>query len=190
LWTFQGSQLDIARETIMIELSSPEMRGGNSSLPEYVPISSPENSNPNQFILTPFKSNLGTKGMENRKWAREIFHENRLWMNEQKAAQLGLQNGDSVRVTSSAGSLTTRVLTTNRIHPDSVALAEGVGHSAFGSVAQARKSKSKDRDTELVWWAKKGNGENPYSIIENRVDPVGGGFASKDTAVLVHRIEE
>ena len=190
LWTFQGSQLDIARETIMIELSSPEMRDGKSSLPEYVPISSPKKSNPNQFILTPFKSNLGTKGMENSKWAREIFHENRLWMNEQKAAQLGIKDGDIVRVTSSAGSLTSRVLTTNRIHPDSVALAEGVGHSAFGSVAQARKSKSKDRDTELVWWAKKGNGENPYSIIENRVDPVGGGFASKDTAVLVHRIEE
>jgi anaerobic selenocysteine-containing dehydrogenase len=146
--------------------------------------------NPTQFILTPFKTNLGTKGMENSKWAREIFHENRLWMNKQKAAQLGIQNGDRVRVTTSVGSLTLRVLTTHRIHPDSVALAEGLGHTAFGSVAQGRKSRSKDRDTQLLWWSKKGKGVNPYAIIENRVDPVGGGHASKDTVVQVHKIEE
>jgi thiosulfate reductase/polysulfide reductase chain A len=128
--------------------------------------------------------------MENSKWAREIFHENRLWMNKHKAVRLGIKNGDRVRVTSSVGSLALRVLTTHRIHPESVALAEGLGHTAFGSMAQARKSRSKDRDTQLVWWSKKGKGVNPFAIIENRVDPVGGGHASKDTVVQVHKIEE
>jgi thiosulfate reductase/polysulfide reductase chain A len=189
-WIDRKAQPPVKKEAVTIELSTPQMTDGQPSLPEYIPIRSQENKNPNQFILTPFKSNLGTKGMENSKWAREIFHENRLWMNKQKATQLGIKNGDLIRMTSSVGSMTLRVLTTNRIQPESVALAEGVGHSAFGSVAQARKAKSKDRDTELVWWSKKGKGQNPYSIIENRVDHEGGGPASKDTVVQVQRIEE
>ena len=159
-------------------------------LPDYKSNRSQGKKDPNQFILTTFKTNLGTSGMENSKWAREIFHENRLWLNKQKAEQLGINNGDNVRITSSVGSLTLRVQTTNRIHPESVALAEGLGHTAFGSVAQAQKSKSKDRDTQLVWWSKKGKGVNPNSIIENRLDPVGGGQASKDTVVHVYKIEE
>jgi len=163
---------------------------GQPRLPDYRPIHSQESKKPNQFILTPFKTNLGTKGMENSKWAREIFHENRLWLNKQKATQLGIKNGDRVRVSSSVGSVILHVLTTNRIHPESVALAEGLGHTAFGSMAQARKSKSKDRDTQLVWWSKKGKGVNPFAIIENRVDLVGGGQASKDTVVQIQKVEE
>ncbi len=161
----------------------------SSSLPDYVAISSPNVEKPERFTLTPFKTNLGTNGMENSKWAREILHGNRLWMNKEKARQLGLKNGDRIRVSSSLGSLTTRVLTTDRIHPDSVALAEGLGHTAFGMVAQAKKFKSKDRDTQLIWWGKKGNGVNPFAIIETRVDPVGGGQATKDTVVQVQKIE-
>jgi anaerobic selenocysteine-containing dehydrogenase len=103
---------------------------------------------------------------------------------------LGIKNGDKVRVSSSVGMLILRVLTTNRIHPESVALAEGLGHTAFGSLAQAVRSKSKDRDTQLVWWSKKGKGVNPFSIIENRVDPVGGGLASKDTVVQIEKVKE
>ena len=159
-------------------------------LPDYIPVHSEEKTKPNQFILTTFKTNLGTEGMENSKWAREIFHESRLWLNKQKATQLGIKNRDKVRVSSSVGSVILHVLTTNRIHPDSVALAEGLGHTAFGNVAQARKSKTKDRDTQLIWWGKKGKGVNPFSIIENRVDPVGGGHAYKDTVVQVHKIKE
>lgn len=161
-----------------------------SLLPEYVPLSARMERNARRFILTTFKSNLGTKGMENSKWAREILHENRLWMNKGKALQLGFKNGEKVRVRSSVGSLTVRVMTTDRIHPESVALAEGLGHTAFGNVARAQEFRSKDSDTHLIWWRNEGNGVNPNSIIENRMDPVGGGLASKDTVVQVEKIEE
>ena len=193
---FEGTNLDDLKQTgfLMNKNSSPIVQESLAikrrlRLPGYTPIRSQEKKIPNQFILTTFKTNLGTSGMENSKWAREIFHENRLWLNKQKATQLGIKNGDRVRVSSSVGNVTLRVLTTNLIHPESVALAEGLGHTAFGSLAQARKSNSKDRDTQLVWWSKKGKGVNPFSIIENRVDPVGGGHASKDTLVQVHKIE-
>ncbi len=161
-----------------------------SPLPEYVPLSSSKKRNPGQFILTTYKSNLGSNGTENSKWAREIFHENRLWMNKGEALRLGIKNGEKVRVRSSVGSLTVRVMTTERIHPESVALAEGLGHTAYGNVAQAQDFRSKDSDTQLLWWGKKGKGVNPYSIIENRLDPVGRGLASKDTVVQVEKIEE
>ncbi len=166
------------------------VRMNNSSLPEYVSASSSGDRVLDRFVLTPFKTNLGTRGMENSKWAREILHENRLWMNKERARRLGMKNGDKVRVSSSLGSINTRILTTDRIHPDSVALAEGVGHTAFGKVAQAQKFRSKDNDTQLIWWGKEGRGVNPNAIIEPLMDPVGGGQASKDTVVQVQKLED
>jgi thiosulfate reductase/polysulfide reductase chain A len=184
-----GAGRKVSTESINIAMVSP----GNperSKLPEYVPLSLRKEGNAGQFILTTFKSNLGTKGVENSKWAREILHENRLWMNKGKALQLGIKNGEKVRVRSSVGSLAVRVMTTERIHPESVALAEGLGHTAFGNVARAQEYRSKDNDTYLIWWSDEGKGVNPNSIIENRLDPVGGGLASKDTVVQVEKIEE
>ena len=189
LWVEEETQRKTERTSLSITQDARKNQE-RSPLPGYIPLRAYQNKNPDQFILTPFKPNLGTAGMENSKWAREIFHENRLWMNKQKADELGIKNGEKIRVTSSAGSLTVRVLTTHRIHPESVAIAEGLGHTAFGSAAQARKTRSKDPDTRLIWWGKKGKGVNPYSIIENRVDPVGRGPASKDTVVRVEKIED
>jgi len=160
------------------------------SLPIYHPVPSHEEKKTGQFVLTTYHSNMSAKGTENSKWAREILHENRLWMNKDKASELGIKNGDKVRVTSSIGKLETRVLTTGRIHPESVALAEGFGHTAVGNMAQAQRFRSKDSDSQLIWWSKKGKGVNPFQIVEKRVDPWGGGLASKDTLVQVHKVEE
>ncbi len=165
-----------------LEISTP--------LPDYQSPPAHREMKTYEFVLTSFKSNVGTKGTENSKWAREILHENRLWMNKDRASELGIKNGDKVRVTSSLGGINLRVLTTHRIHPGSVALAEGLGHTAFGNVAQARKFRSKDKDTQLIWWSKKGKGVNPNEIIEERMDPVGGGLASKDTVIQVHKVEQ
>lgn len=176
------------KSNVIVEQSQTIKR--RFQLPDHRPLPAMGNKKPDQFVLTTFKTNLGTRGMENSKWAREIFHESRVWLNEKKAEQMGIRNGDRVRVTSSVGKLTLRARITGRIHPDSIAIAEGLGHTAFGSVAQALKSKSRDRDTQLLWWAKKEKGVNPFSIIENRMDPEGGGHASKDTLVRVQKIEE
>lgn len=159
-----------------------------SRMPVYRPIESHKRRKKNEFILTSFKSALTGKGMANSKWAREIFHENQLWMNENAASRMGIRNNDKVRVTSSAGSLTVKVLTTHRIHPESVALSEDFGHTAVGNVAKNKRFKSKDRDTLLIWWNKKGNGANPMEIIERKNDPAGGGFGSKDTVVRIEKI--
>ena len=177
-----------------IDLSkSPKVRiksqaMNQSPLPGYQAIESHKHKKKNEFILTSFKSSLTGKGMANSKWAREILHENQLWMNKKIANQMGIQNNDKVRVTSTTGSLTVRVLTTHRIHPESVALAEDFGHTAVGNVAKNKRFKSTDRDTILIWWNKKGNGVNPMEIIERKTDPVGGGLGSKDTVVRIEKV--
>jgi anaerobic selenocysteine-containing dehydrogenase len=171
-----------------VEIYSNALKqSGHSALPEYQPLTGPEKKE-NEFILTTFKSNLWAKGVANSKWAREILHENRLWINKDAAHELGIKNGDRVRVTSSVGSLISRVTTTHRIHPGSVAMAEGSGHSAVGNVARAKRFRSKDQDTNLIWWGKKGNGVNPSEIIVRQQDPVGGGFGLKDTRVSIEKV--
>jgi thiosulfate reductase/polysulfide reductase chain A len=174
-----------------LDISDQNLREiGKVPLPSYHPIPAHKKKKTGQFVLTTFHPNMNAKGTENSKWAREILHENLLWINKDKALELGIKNGDKVRVTSSVGELETRVLTTERIHPESVALAEGLGHTALGNVAQARRFRSKDRDTQLIWWSEKGKGVNPFQIIEKRADLVAGGLASKDTVVQVQKVEE
>ncbi|NIM57659.1 MAG: molybdopterin-dependent oxidoreductase [Candidatus Aminicenantes bacterium] len=171
-----------------VEIYSNALKqNGHSPLPEYEPLTTPEKRK-DEFILTTFKSNLWAKGTANSKWAREILHENRLWINKDVAQKLGIKNGDRIRVTSSVGSLISRVLTTQRIHPESVALAEGFGHSEVGNVAKAKRFRSDDPDTNLIWWDKKGNGVNPNKIIVRKEDPIGGGLGLKDTRIRIEKI--
>ncbi len=171
-----------------VEIYSNALKqNGHSPLPEYKPLTASKMKK-NEFVLTTFKSNLWAKGTANSKWAREILHENRLWINKDVAHRLGIKNGDRVRVTSSAGFLISRVLTTHRIHPESVAIAEGLGHSAVGNVAKGKRFRSKDQDTNLIWWDKKGKDANPNKIIVRQADPIGGGLGLKDTKVRIEKI--
>jgi len=170
-------------------ISLPEEKAQHAPpMPEYSPIETHKDFSEKEFVLTMYKTNLWAKGTANSKWVREIFHENRLWINKKVAAQLNISNGDKVRVVSSVGSIEIRVILTNRIHPQSVALAEGLGHDALGNVAKGKRFKSSDLDTSLIWWTKTGNGVNPFSVIERRKDPIGGGYALKDTVVRIEKI--
>lgn len=173
---------------VKIYLKGVEPEGGTPLL-GYQAISSHTRKKDDEFILTTFKPNLMGRGTANSKWIREILHENRLWINKKVAGQLGIKNGDRIRVISKKGSLFARAIATSRIHPESVALAEGLGHTAVGNVARSRKFKSQDRDTSFIWWAQQGNGVNPMEIIEMQYDPRGRGLGLKDTVVRIEKIQ-
>lgn len=179
-------ELPVLRQKVKI-YSNALKKKGHSPLPEYQALAVTKRKK-DEFILTTFKSNLWAKGTTNSKWVREILHENRLWINKDAAQKLGIKNGDRIRVISSVGSLISRVLTTQRIHPESVAMAEGLGHSAVGNVAKGKRFRSNDQDTDLIWWDKKGNGVNPNKIIGRQADPIGGGLGLKDTKVRIEKI--
>lgn len=175
-----------AKNKVLTSISSEKFkRKSHHALPDYQPLSLAQKKEDNEFILTTFKSSLGSEETANSKWAREILHENLLWINKDAAARLGIKTGDKVRLTSSVGTLIVRALSTHRIHPRSVAIAEGFGHTAVGNVAKSRRFKSADRDTQLIWWDK--NGVNPKRIMERRKDPLSGGLALKDTVVRIKR---
>lgn len=141
-----------------------------------------------EFTLTTYKPGFFVKGTMNSKWLREISHDNRLWINRKAAENLGIQNGDPLRISSESASLVVLALVTDRIHPESVALAEGFGHTATGCIAKAKKFKSSDRDTLLLWWKKEGKGINPNELIRGDRDPSSGVFASKDTSVKIEKL--
>lgn len=184
-----GADKEILTMSQKVEIYSDSLKhNGHFPLPEYKSIVLHKAKKEDEFILTTFKSNLRAKGTTNSKWAREILHENLLWINKEVADKIGIKNRDWVRVISPVATLITRVLTTSRIHPESVAMAEGLGHTAVGNVAKARRFRSSDQDTNLIWWSKEGNGVNPNEIIERRTDPIGGGYALKDTVIRIEKI--
>jgi anaerobic selenocysteine-containing dehydrogenase len=157
------------------------------SIKELVP--SPHNVIENELILTTFKTNVLTLRNASCKWVSEIMHENPAWMNPVTAEKLGIKKGDRIKITSHIGSIVTRVFITQGVHPRVIAIAGGCGHWESGRIAQAKRFKSYDTDTHLLWWGKNGNGVHPYSIIPLAPDPQGLGQGWNDTRVTVTRIE-
>jgi anaerobic selenocysteine-containing dehydrogenase len=165
--------------------SGTMMSKGNSPLPIYRPVPSHRDLKRQELILVKYKLNVNTLGAPNAKWLSEIFHTNPLWINPETARARGIKDGDLIKITSSKGSITSRAQLREGINPGVVAIASGVGHEGYGNVARAKKVKSKDPDTSLLWWGRKGNGVNPNSIISLTMDPVGGGQAWMDTIITV-----
>ncbi len=141
-----------------------------------------------EFFLTTYRTGFFANETQNSKWLREIAHDNPLWINRSAAEKLGIHNGDQLRITSRDISLVTKALVTDRIHPESVALAQGFGHTAIGHIAKAERFKSSDHDTSLLWWEKEGKGINPNELIMGHRDPTSGLFSSKDTFVTIEKI--
>jgi anaerobic selenocysteine-containing dehydrogenase len=56
-------------------------------------------------------------------------------MNPADGGQLGLKSGDTVKVTSMAGSITTKLRLWEGVRPGTVAKCYGQGHWAYGRVA-------------------------------------------------------
>lgn len=157
-------------------------------LPSYTPISAHENLKEGDLILTVHKTNVLTWRLANAKWIAEILHETPLWINSLTGQSLGLRNGERVKVSSSAGSFIVKIRFSQGVHPQTVALTKGLGHWALGHIAQAKKVKTNDFDTDLLWWEKEGNGVNPNKIIPLIFDPVAGGVGWNDTKVTLTKL--
>lgn len=159
---------------------------GLNPLPVYE--SNHKNRDKDELILVTFGLNVLSQRSANCKWLSEITHDNPLLIHPDAARERGIKGGDLVKVTSPIGSLITKVRITEGINPDVVAMAEGLGHWEYGRIAQAKRFKSKDPDTHLIWWEEIGNGKNPNAIIPAIADPIGGGQAWMDTKVVVAKV--
>lgn len=166
------------------EIVSSQLRAkGQPELPQYIPEQGKISLKKNQLLLIPFTSNVMTPDLANAKWLSEINHTNSALINPNTARRLGIRDGQKIMLSSSGSDLEVQVKIFQGIHPKAIALCNGLGHWAYGKIAQAKKHESQDPDTKLLWWSKHGNGVNPNLLIEINLDPVGKGQSWKDTVV-------
>ncbi|MHB8858894.1 MAG: molybdopterin-containing oxidoreductase family protein [Thermoleophilia bacterium] len=186
-----------------IEVSSSKMAAANfAALPTYEPVVDFKDLKDSELVLTIFDTALQTDGRTaNCMWLDEILHNNPVMINPVTAAKLGIKDGDPIKVLRSAKageakerSLESTAFLTEGVHPQVIAMANGVGHTAFGSVAQGEKVKVseidnvelKDPNLELVWWKEKGGiGVNSKQIVPAASDPIGGGQSWGNVVVTV-----
>ncbi len=140
-----------------------------------------------KFVLVTFEPNVMGKRTGNFLWLAEIKHHNLVWMNRDVAKQLHIEEGDRVKISTKIGSFVANTRLTFGIHPRVVAVERNFGHWGYGQIARAKKFKSRDPNTELVWWDKEGNGISPNTIISGNSDPIGGGEAWNDTLVTISK---
>jgi anaerobic selenocysteine-containing dehydrogenase len=145
------------------------------------------------FVLATFKVAYHTLSMTaNLKYLAEIWHSNPLWINRVRARELGIGDGELVRVISDVGHLVTRAWPTQGIHPRVVGISTSVGRTAYGRVARADPNAritfpdkgQEDADIDdNIWW--RDTGVNPNDIIPINIDPQSGVQAWNDTVVTV-----
>jgi anaerobic selenocysteine-containing dehydrogenase len=159
------------------------------SLPAYSPITHHQKLNEGEFHLVTFQWNVHSHSQTaNCKWLMEIVHKNPLWINEETARKMSLNDGDRVRITSSLGSLVTPIFITQGVHPRVVALSDSLGRWGYGRTPQGKPFRSQDPETGLLWWGKHGAGVHPNPIIPTQQDPLGEGQGWMDTVIKVEKV--
>jgi thiosulfate reductase / polysulfide reductase chain A len=140
---------------------------GFESFPKYESVVSPPEG---QFRLVTGRNALHTHvSTQNNPYLSEITPENTLWINNEKAAEIGIGNGDMVEVFSDCGSGTIKAFVTNLIHPEAVFMLHGFGHEAESATRSYNK------------------GVSDAVLMKNISDMVGGSPAMHDTFVSVKR---
>jgi len=140
-----------------------------------------------KFVLVTFEPNVMGSRTGSFQWLIEIKHNNPVWINRDVAKQLHIGEGDRVKISTRIGSFVTDARLTFGIHPRVIGIERNLGHWGYGHIARAKKFKSKDPNTKLVWWEKEGNGISPNMIISGDSDPIGGGEAWNDTLVTISK---
>lgn len=126
------------------------------------------------FILHPYLSNAMYDGRSaNLPWMQElpdpmtsIVYGTWVEINPATASEMGLADGDLVKVTSETGSIEAPVVLFPAIMPDVVAMPIGQGHEALGRYARNR-------------------GANPIEILAPETDFASGNLATSATRVAV-----
>ena len=138
------------------------------------PYESPQRPEPGTFRLTFGRCPVHTQGHTvNNRLLHEQMPENVLWINQEAAAKLGIQDGDQVEVGSNGHKGQIKAKVTEFIHPEAVFMVHGFGHTlpvesrAFG----------------------KGVADNVFMPKGlDKWDPAGGALALQEHFVSVRKI--
>ncbi|MCB9876831.1 MAG: molybdopterin-dependent oxidoreductase [Planctomycetes bacterium] len=202
--------------------------------PTFMQIVEHQDLGSDELVMTSFKWNVHNHGRTaNLKWLAEIVHSNPAWIHPDTAARFGLVDGDFVRLKGKRskhvdqmapklglgagevdGELVLPVVVTRAVHPRAIAISNSLGHTAYTSVAQAKRSRDvsgeaagydgagmRDADWERnMWWQddsggdpKKwvkntGNGWAQNSVLPICPDPISGQQAFNSTVVRLTKV--
>jgi thiosulfate reductase/polysulfide reductase chain A len=112
-----------------IELRSSLLeKAGFASFPPYEAVERPQGD---RFRLVVGRVAAHTHvSTQNNLYLNELYPENLLWIHTQRAAALGIQDGQMVQVTSPVGTGKIKAYVTELIHPEAVFMVHGFGHEA------------------------------------------------------------
>lgn len=109
---------------------------------------------------------------QNNIYLNELMPENVLWINEKEAKEIGIKDGDWVKVSSNGYSGKIKAKVTPFIHPEAVFMVHGFGNEV---PLKTRSYKKGLRDTKFE-----------IGLLET-IDPVGGGVAFLECIVDVKK---
>jgi thiosulfate reductase/polysulfide reductase chain A len=121
------------------------------------------------YLLTGKVGQHSQMSTQNNQYLHKYEDEPRLWMNQQTANRLNLQDKDMVKVTSDVGQIKIALQVTQVIRPDCVYMTPGFGHQSMG-LRTAYGVGASDSDLHVTF-----------------TDPVSGGQALSQTFVQVEK---
>ena len=138
----------------ILAVSGYTARGELAFVPHYEPPKRHGSAAEYPFDFIDYKSRLNREGRsQNLPWYQEfkkvdagdVSWDDVLKMHPADGAKLGLKTGDSVKITSMAGTITTKLKLWEGVRPGTVAKCYGQGHWAYGRVAARDYAKAQPR---------------------------------------------
>ncbi len=138
----------------ILQVSGYEARGELAFVPHYEAPKRHGSDKEYPFTFIDYKSRLNREGRsQNTTWYQEfkkVDVGDKSWddvakINPKDAKKLGIKNGDTIRLTSTTGSIVTRALLWEGVRPGTVAKCYGQGHWAYGRVAARDYAKAQPR---------------------------------------------
>jgi len=138
----------------VLQASGYEARGDLAFVPHYESPKRHGSEKEYPFTFIDYKSRLNREGRsQNATWYQEfkkVDVGDRSWddvvkINPADAKKLGIRSGDLVKLTSPAGSITTKARLWEGVRPGTVAKCYGQGHWAYGRVAAGDYAKARPR---------------------------------------------
>ncbi len=168
IWWDRNDGIKFKTPSGKIEVKSALMEShGIPSLPPYEPLDRQEDA----FRLMCGRCVAHTNVMtQNNLYLNHLVPENRIWINAQRAKQLGIADNDLVEVSSPTGTGKIRAFVTDMIHPEAAFMLHGFGHQEVESKRSHQKGL-------------------PDNLFQERLyDKVGGSPALDHSWVTVRKI--
>ena len=102
------------------------------------------------FLLTSYKSNLMSSISIGVNRLRQVHPHNPVSVNRADATRLGIENGQSVRITTPGGSINAIAMVRDGVKSGCVAIEHGYGHTGLGARAHIVNGEQMPHDSSLA----------------------------------------